>query len=204
MALVNAYTTVEALRSRSTITHTDRDPQLEAAVQAASRGVDRVCARRFWDSVTPSARVFHADDPYRLYVDDFSTVTGLLVATDEADSGSYTTTKTITTDFVCYPANGERDGLAGWPFEALEAVSFYWPTGGRRPNRVQVTARWGWAAVPDPVSSATLIVASELLRLGDAPFGVILSEFGTVARIRDNPIVMAMLAPYMRGSMVGV
>jgi hypothetical protein len=61
---------------------------------------------------------------------------------------------------------------------------------------VQITALWGWSAVPDPVKQATLIIAAEQWKLKDAPFGVAgFGEFGPI-RVRDNPMAASLLARY--------
>jgi hypothetical protein len=63
---------------------------------------------------------------------------------------------------------------------------------------VEVTGVFGWPAVPAPVVQATMLVASELFRLRDAPFGVAgFGEFGAV-RVRENPKVAALLDPYCK------
>jgi hypothetical protein len=67
---------------------------------------------------------------------------------------------------------------------------------------LQVTARWGWSAVPPAVTEATLILAEELAKLKDAPFGVSgWTEFG-VMRVRDNPFAARLLNPYRRNAVL--
>jgi hypothetical protein len=61
---------------------------------------------------------------------------------------------------------------------------------------LQVTARWGWTAVPAAVKQACLILASETFRLKGAPFGVAnMDQFGPI-RVRDNPMAQKKLMPY--------
>lgn len=69
---------------------------------------------------------------------------------------------------------------------------------GTKRAAVQVTARWGWVAVPAPVKAACLISAAETFKLREAPFGVAsFQDFG-LARVRDNPIARRKLNPYRR------
>ncbi len=61
---------------------------------------------------------------------------------------------------------------------------------------MQVTAKWGWSAVPGPVKQACVYLAEETYKLKGSPFGVAASDqFGPI-RMRDNPKVLSMLAPY--------
>lgn len=215
MALGDPYATLDELRSHLGITDvadSADDTKLTDALAAASRGIDKVCGRTFNDAVSTSARVYRARDWFLTSVDDFSTTTGLVVATDEDDDGTYETTWS-TSDYGTEPLNGVVDGESGWPFWQITAVgSRYFPSvngpwWSRQRYRwrpfplrasVQVTARWGWAAVPAPVHQACLLVAAEVFKLKDAPFGVAgFDQYGPV-RVRANPVAMGMLAPYER------
>ena len=116
--------------------------------------------------------------------------------TDDDDDGTFETTWTITTDYVLGGSGVGYDGATGWPYTSLRAVgSRTWPTATLRPA-VQITATWGWAAVPVPVKQATLLLAAEAFKSKDAPFGVAaFGEFGPL-RVRANPMVAQLLARY--------
>jgi hypothetical protein len=120
---------------------------------------------------------------------------GLLVAVDSDGDGVFETTWTAA-DYELRPLNGIVGGQPGWPYNQIRAVgSKCFPRCSRRAV-LQVTARWGWAAVPAPVHEACLIVASETVKLRDAPFGVAgYGDYGAI-RVRNNPMAMGMLAPY--------
>lgn len=184
------------------------DPVLSSAVDAANAAVVEHCGRSFDMTATgsASARVFHARDPYQIVVDDFHETTALVVKTDEGDDGTYETTWTLNTDYIVEPTNGRENGLTV-PYHRIVAVGSYaFPVGSRRPG-VQVTAAWGWASVPAAVTQATLIKATRLFKRKDSPEGVLggWSEYGAV-RIsnRDDPDVMALLAPFRRGVPIGI
>jgi hypothetical protein len=69
---------------------------------------------------------------------------------------------------------------------------------------VQVTAQWGWAAVPDSVKQATKILAAEIFRLKDAPLGVAgFNDFGPV-RVREVPQVSMLLKRYRHPSRAAI
>ena len=197
MALGDPYATRDELKARMDIPDTADDDRLDDALASASREIEQWCRRQFNDAGTPTARVYKPRTGCLLAVDDFSTTTGLTVAVDYGDDGTYETTWSAG-DYQPEPLNGVVGGQPGWPFWRLRAVgSSQFPTCSARPA-VQVTARWGWATVPAPVREACLVIASELFKLGDAPFGVAgFGEFGPV-RIRMNSRAQSLLAPYRR------
>lgn len=196
MALGDSYATLTELKARLDIADTNDDDRLTDALAAASREIEQWCGRQFNDAGAASARVFHPLTPYTVMVDDFSTTTGLVVATDTDDDGTYDTTWT-SSDYDLEPVNGVVSGMTGWPYYQLRAVGDYtFPRCVRRRRSVQVTAQWGWAAVPSEVKQACLIIAAESFKLGDAPFGVAgFGEFGPV-RVRMNSRAQSLLAPY--------
>lgn len=134
---------------------------------------------------------------HRLEVDDFSTTAGLVVEADTGDTGSYSETWTITTDFVVEPANLSLNGIP-WAYTTLRAVgSKTFPCDGQRP-RVRVTAAFGWPAVPDAVTQATYQLALDIFKMKDAPFGVAgFNEYGQV-RVRENKTAQMLLEPYRK------
>lgn len=195
MALGDPYATLAELKTRLDITDTTDDTRLTSSVLSASREIDAWCGRQFNDAGTATARVFAAAGCTLAMVDDFSAITGLVVATDGNDDGVYETTW-VAGDYELEPLNGVVAGMSGWPYWRIRAVgSRTFPTGRRRAV-VQVTARWGWTAVPAPVKEACLMIAAETFKAGDAPFGVAgFGEFGPV-RVRMNSQAQTLLAPY--------
>lgn len=197
MSLGDAYISGDDLADYLGVTGTANDDLLTAAVESATGLVNQHCGDRdFNQTTTASARVFRADDRLLLDVYDFHTVTGLVVKTDDDNDGTYETTWTITTDFVLEPFDGIENGHTGFPYRQIAAVNtLRWPCTGLRP-RVQVTAQWGWTAVPDEVVQATRILAAEIFRLKDAPLGVAgFNEFGPI-RVREVPQVALLLKDF--------
>lgn len=192
-ASTTTYATVAELKTRLDIGDTDDDTRLDEALQAASREIDLYCGRVFTKATTASARVFRPEHCGLVYVDDFHTTTGLVVATDAGEDGTYETTIT-SGSYELWPLNGVVDGQTGWPYRKIRTVNTYLPVTGRA--SVQVTAQWGWDQVPGPVKEACLVIAAELFKLGDAPFGVAgFGEFGAV-RLRLNSRAQTLLNPY--------
>lgn len=200
MTITNGYCTQAEFNAQMGLDDDYSEASAHIAINAASRAVDEYCHRRFYSDAQVSTVTYQADDPYRLIVQDFQTLTGLIVATDDGDTGSYSTTWTITTDFV---ARLWRDDLSGTPYSSIEAVGGRcFPVGGRRPLRVSVTHRLGWAAVPPEVTQATLIKAAQMFRRKDSPDGVAGGEgFGAIRITRyQDPTVAELLNPLVKVS----
>lgn len=194
MALGDTYITLAELKTRLGINDNVDDALLNGAIAAASRGVEGVCNRQFNKAGTATPRVFQVDHPHEVVVHDFHTVTGLVVAVDDG-SGSYGTTWS-STEYQLEPLNGLMDGLP-WPYEWITAVgSLRFPC--LRRAAVRVTADWGWASVPGDIKEATFVLAEDIAKLRDAPFGVGgYSEYGRI-RARKNPHVMMLVDQYIR------
>jgi hypothetical protein len=202
MAIGDPYATLPQLKSYLKITDADDDAELNDALSAASKGITKFCGRQFNNEIAPTARTYQPTRSGLAMVDDFHTTAGLIVKTDDSESGVFGTTWSAT-DFELEPLNGVRDGEPGWPYWKIKTVPWsglYFRCSPRA--TVEVTAQWGWAAVPDPIHQACLILASETFKLKDAPFGIAgYGDFGPV-RVRDNPMAKAKLIPYRRNAVL--
>lgn len=176
------------------------DDMLADALEAASRSVDTYCDNRppgaFLLADSASTRIFRrdrwticTDAGFRLPVDDIGSLTDLVVETSTDG-----TTWTATTDFETWPDNALAYGLS---ITGLVSTSDW-------PDRVRVTARWGWPSVPPSVKQATLLQASRLYRRKDSPEGVAgSSEWGLVRVPNLDPDVKALLQWLHTDAMVG-
>ena len=208
MTIVNGYCTLAQLRSEIgsyEVADTGDDAKLELSIEAASRQIDGFCGRRFWQDSEVKIREYDADSSRVCFVDDISTVTGLIVKLDEAGDGTYGTTVTVSTDFILQPRNA-ADEVPARPYSEIWLVDNYgFPCSSSGRAGVQVTARFGWPAVPDDVEKACLIQAAQLFKAKDAPFGV---AFGvgfegagsSALRVwsRLNPLAETLLMPYRK------
>lgn len=206
-----AYPTLAELRGHVGIgaSDTTEDTRLTSALTVAIADVESYCGRKFTQDGSVSARVFRAGGPCHLYLpagSDISTTTGLVVKTDDTGTGTYGTTWTITTDFILEPHSGVGyDGATGWPYTILVAVgSRLWPDLYGRPG-IEITAKWGWAAVPSAVAQAVLLHAAQLWKLKDAPFGVTGGDLlGPQRGVRENAAVAALLARYQHRGLAAI
>lgn len=194
MTLTNAYVTLEDIKSRLGGASIDGgDPQLEQRITSACRAIDVHCGQFFYDSGAASARTFRPRSIHRLKVDPFSTTTGLVVKSDTSDDGTFATTWAAADYEVDYFGDNPS-----YPFDTIEAVGAYtFPIYYRRRRTVQVTARWGWAAVPQNVLEAATILSVDLWKRKDTPFGIATGtvDFGGLRIGRD---VMAQVASLLQ------
>ena len=192
------YATVAALKIRLGIpdSNTTRDDALATRLISASADINRWCHRQFGRTDVASTRKFYAG---RTGVDvhDFWSTDDLTVTPYAGGLPG-----TAWTDYVLEPLDGIVDQTPGWPYtriihswgdhplmRALYATSVG--------AEIRVTAKWGWAAVPENVVTACLMLAGMDDKAKDAPFGV--AGFGDYAmRIRTNPMVEEKLKPYVK------
>ena len=202
MAITNGYCTLAQIRQLGEWAAGDTadDAMLELSVEAASRQIDGFCGRRFWVDGSVVARDYVAESSKLVEVDDISTTTGLIVATDTAGDGTFATTLT-TADYLLFPLNA-ADEVPVRPYTSVLAVgtaSLPCLSSGR--PGVRITAKFGWPAVPDNVEKACLTQAWQLYKAKDAPFGIAtFGDMGGGLRVSGalNPIARALVDQYAK------
>lgn len=192
-----------AAYARIPVGDTDDDVQIGLAIVAASRAIDDYTDRQFGSIDPAAARAYTwpgtcIDGRRALPIDDVQTTTSLAVALDLDGDGTYEQALTNGTDYDLWPYNAAADGKP-WTHVVLRPTAVaYFPCYARG---VQVTAKFGWTAVPDPVKEAALLQANRFLKRRDAAFGVAGSpEMGSEVRLleRLDPDVKVALRPYRR------
>lgn len=199
MAWAPDYCTVPELAAYRRIEDSDDDAELQLAVTAASRAIDRATDRQFGKTDSTETRTFEARWSRRLGlyvvdVDDIMTATGLVV----------TVSSSAVTAYRKYPLNADKQGR---PWEQIALGSATPDTLGSGPPTVDITATFGWSAVPATIKNACLLEASRFFADKNAPFGVAGSpDQGNELRLlaKVHPDVEVMLTSYRRyGSYVG-
>ncbi len=165
------------------------------ALEAASRAIDTACSRQF--GVSSSTARYYTPRWERsrnrdvVPVDDFQSTSGLVVKTDLDGDGVY---ETAITDFRKLPVNAAANG---YPWTDLELHA----NASRVAGSLEVTALWGWTAVPVTIKQATLLQAARLVKRRDSPFGVAGSpDMGNELRLlaKLDPDVLALVNAYRR------
>jgi hypothetical protein len=168
----NAYLELEEFKSTTELTgQSFADEDIMLALVAASRGIDEACDTRFYpDADAAQVRYYSPASTDWLLIDDLITLTEL--ATDDGGDGTFEDVWTLNTDFVLEPLN---NAAKGWPWNSLRRnprTGLFFPCA--YPRTVKVTGKWGWAAAPASVKTATGIIAARLVkRSREAPFGFV-------------------------------
>jgi hypothetical protein len=202
VSLGDPYVTAAELKAYLGIGDTVDDTAITNAVNAASRSIEQHCNRQFNQS-TGTARSFAAADSYRLDLPGYSDVVSVsALAADEDGDGVFETVWSAA-DYQLRPINpaGAPETLPYTQIRAVGSRAFpvvgCWPQ-GLRDNLVQVTGVFGWPAVPAAAKQACYLLAAEIFKLRDAPFGILgMPDLGMM-RVNESRRVAALLAPYRR------
>jgi hypothetical protein len=192
---VSSYITLPELRDwiRLSDNVTSKDPTLSTLIDVASGMVDAYCGRTFTATTadaTAEARIFQSDR-----VDDFSTLDDLAVRTS-IDRTNWTT-RTIDTDFWVGPDPTSALADAYWQINPLQYVTWCG-------TFIEVTAKWGWPAVPEAVKTATKLHAHWLSKRPGDPYGIVaLGDLPSRVSQTGDPDARRLLAPYRRLDRVG-
>lgn len=185
-----AYANIAALSEWLGMSDSADNGKLSLALSAAQSSINLWCHRHFDLPAAVSTRTYR---PWldEVVTEDIATTSGLVVA----DNG----TTVSNSDLVLDPANGVGpDGLEGWPYWRIRfADGHRWAVDGHK-RTVSVTAKFGWATVPDNIRQATLVLASDLFHVKDTRLGVAgWGEMGLM-RIRENGMLQSLLHHYVR------
>ena len=202
MTITNGYATRNQVKAALRIGTADTidDDLIDNCVGAASRLIDGYCNRRFWSNGT-ATRVYQAEDSFYCSIDDIAG-TAITLKTSSFADGNFDVTWSAS-DYQLEPLNGNLDGLT-WSYDKIRAVGDYlFPTVNANYGEqalVQVTAIFGWPAIPEPVTQATIIQASRIFKRYDSPLGV--AGFGDLGAIRVSryldPDMAQLVEPYRR------
>jgi hypothetical protein len=206
------YIGMEEFKDRLGITDSTDDFQVQIAIQAASGAVNEHCGRHF-NRITET-RTYQPTNVWLLDVDDIVPGASITVNVDDDGDGIFETPMILGTDYQLRLGNGlynvNASGIAR-PYRQLQIIQsgkwfpFTWPYAHL--DRVQIATTWGWSMIPPPVTQGTFLIASQLFKLKDAPFGISgNANFGTSTRtqawaassmIQGDSTLMQMFVPYI-------
>jgi hypothetical protein len=196
---VGDYVALSELKTALGISGSGDDDFLNLGIDAAEQAINDLCGRKFTADGSASARTYRAQS-YLAVTDDISTLTGLVVKTDTSADGTFDTTWTASTDYQVEPLNNIAKGRSVNNLRAIGSYTF--PVYGDGQVSVEVTAKWGWPAVPDTVKQAALMLASRLYGRKASPMGVIgVGDFGPVRISRSDPDIAFLLMDYKRAGL---
>jgi len=200
MTLVNCYCSTKDIGERLGISDFEDDVTLEAAITSAKNALELAYGQFWYDAGSASTRTFPPSSYWYANVDPFHTTTGLIIKTDDDDDGVFETTWSAS-EYELVPFGGDMTHMMSAPYDMILGISRVFPTYTRRRRTLEVTARWGWAAVPQSVHEASKILAVDLWKRKDVAFGIQTGtvEFGGLRIGRDLMAqVQSLMAPFNR------
>ena len=197
MAIANGYASLAEVKAAARITDSVDDALLEIAIESASRAIDGHTHRNFFVAGTvATARVFAATNSEFVWIDDVASTAGFALATSDNLDATYSTTWG-TADYQLEPLNGVSEGVS-WPYTRIRSTGNKGLPYGSALAGVQVTARWGWLAVPTAIKQATMILAGRQFKRYDSPLGVAgFGDLGAMRVSRVDPDVATLIEPYV-------
>lgn len=206
MGAGDPYVTLAQLKAYAGIKpeQTGEDANLTQALASATDEVDDHCNRQFNQDAVATPRIYAPQLGTSMYVfysgnvirtDDFYTTDSLVIEVGQF-GGGYGTPWSAS-DYELLPRNGVVGGAPGFPFNRLQLSPYLGGVFFNR-DRVRVTAKWGWAAVPASVRQATLLLAAENHALQGAPLGIAGFNQGLgIVKVHNIPQVEKLLRKYV-------
>jgi hypothetical protein len=200
--ITNGYASLSDVKAAARITDSIDDALLELSIEAASREIDGICERVFYNTGGSAvSRVYIPQDIYLVETDDIVSVTS--VKSDSTGNGTFDVTWE-TSDFQLEPLNGRAGGI-DTPATRIRAIGQYlWPVYEPRnvnsnQASVQVTGVFGFATVPIAIKQATILSALRAYKRYESPTGVLgFSDMGVVRIGRLDPDVQRLVDPYRK------
>lgn len=193
MSITNGYLTLEELKTRLELTSEDQDAVLESQIEMASRVIDHLTSRFFYQ--VEATRYFTPENYLVLDVGDLVSLTELAI--DPYGFRDWTQIWQIT-DYDLEPS-GNAD--ISWPYTRIQKSPMGMYSFPKSSRSVRITGTFGWPSVPAAIKEATALEATRAFKRRTAPFGTIGSP-GVGGQIRaisqQDPQVREWIAPYIR------
>jgi hypothetical protein len=171
MAITNGYATLAEVKASLRLTDSTDDALLERAIESASRRIDEYCGRFFYKTSQTAVTMYPINEYLLSFPNDVAN-TSVTIKIDTNADGTYATTLVQGSDYILEPTNSP---LQGYPYSLARMV------GGQTfplevlPSfpTVQVTAQWGWDAVPSAVNQACIILSMRQFARLNSSLGVV-------------------------------
>jgi hypothetical protein len=194
MAITNGYCTLAEVKAASRFTTNEYDTMLENLIEGASRRIDGHCGRFFYQ-VPNTAISFFATSEFVCALPDMAS-SNITVKTDEDSDGVFETTWTAA-QYRLEPLDAV---LQSRPYNRIATTglrTFPMPTYPRLPA-LQITATWGWSAVPEDVREACILLSMRMFSRHNSALGVAgFGDMGAVTVRTVDPDVRDALEPYV-------
>jgi hypothetical protein len=171
------YVDKDDLKAYIGLTGTAQDNNIDTAIDSACRLIDSICGRKFSQDESVVVKTFTPKSSIYLDTPDISTTTGLIVKLDDNDDGTFETTLILNTDYIVEPTNPRVIKITGGTtyYEPYNKITILDTRSSERfdpsiKNNIEITAKWGYSAVPEDIKTATLIQALRYFKRKDTPF----------------------------------
>lgn len=184
MAHLPLYVNRDELKSAINLPEATADADINRALGASSRAVEKLTSRRYWQDAADVTHRYTALSTSLVVVDDLTSVTTL------SSNGS----EIAASDFYLEPANNIKYGEPYLWIESDGAFSL-----GRQ--SIEIVGKFGWPEVPDQVKQIVIVTAVKMLkRTREAPWGIIETGFDGMALriVREDPDMMLLIDALMR------
>ncbi len=196
MALDDAYATAAQYRAGTDLDDSSQDVEILEYLKAVTRVLERKLGQVFNTTAAAVAHAVEAHGGTRLWLPrPMSTVTGLVVKVDTNGDFTYNLTLAITTDFFTGPSDALAALLTPEELPATfldinpnSANILGWPD---RDRSVQVTAKWGWPAIPVAIQKGVIAITKQVRDATTQPFTLTLESLET--QIQMSPGASAVL-----------
>jgi Phage gp6-like head-tail connector protein len=171
MAITNGYATLAEVKAALRLTDSVDDTLIERAIESASRRIDGYCGRWFYKTSATPVNIYPINEYLVAFPRDVSS-TSITIKIDTNADGTYATTLTQGVDYILEPTDA---ALRGYPYTHARMVggqTFPLEVTPSFPT-VQVTAQWGWNAIPSDVNQACVLLSMRQFARLNAALGVV-------------------------------
>ncbi len=178
MAISSFYGSAALYRSVADKDDQSENTEIEGDLTAVSRYLDRMLGRFFTKDASAVIRLFYsaaggainpeAENPWKglprsrlLAVDDMAAAP-TKIRVDESRNNTFSRTLSAS-DYQLMPLNADK-GPEAWPWNQLYLPAYSSLLGWPGDTQVEITAQWGWAAIPKPIEIGACHLTA-LLRL---------------------------------------
>lgn len=195
MPVTDAYATAAEYRARVTKADLGDDAVIDLQLKAVSRFLDRQCGdadgpRFFTLDASAVARVYDGNPSRRLWIHDVGDKTAIAVAVDLNGNWTFADSGEALTEGTHYWVGSRNAGLGAEarPYTFLELIPnngvlsewTRWTSefagGSPYTGLVQVTAKYGWPAVPGAIKEATITVTRMLRDMEESGYTLTLEN----------------------------
>ena len=174
-------------------------------LSAATEWIEGHCHRVFSLDATVTVRYFAATNRQVLDLGAFEIGTNdsVVIATDDG-TAAYATTVAAS----AYQLESVNAANVARPYTSIRSIGTTWPvavTANSRQERIRVTARYGWPAVPEAVKHACVSIAANTLENPGGAKSESIDGYSVTyissagVEIPVPPLVISQLRPYIRG-----